>query len=186
VGPLGRLLWAHDPHRRRRSVNALMRAGPYDVECTYAPKTARPRRNAPRRHRRGDRMSAFTSAPGHLSDPARSLTGVRESLIRGHGLSAAQLTDKEYRAAGMPPLNRCRAEKGPDGQITWAIYRPSVQPSSKKYSDFQKPQISPYIRRLVPTRGALRGRHGRWARDAVDVEVPLTNGTDADGEVVWS
>jgi hypothetical protein len=41
-------------------------------------------------------------------------------------------------------------------------------------------------RRLVPTRGALRGRHGRWVRDAVDVDVPLTNGTDADGEVVWS
>ena len=40
--------------------------------------------------------------------------------------------------------------------------------------------------RLVPTRGALRGRHGRWVRDAVDVEVLLTNGTDADGEVVWS
>ena len=63
---------------------------------------------------------------------------------------------------------------------------PSVQPLLKKDSDFQKWQISPYIRRLVPTRGALRGRHGRWVRDAVDVEVPLTNGTDADGEVVWS
>ena len=33
---------------------------------------------------------------------------------------------------------------------------------------------------------ALRGRHERWVRDAVDVEVPLTNGTEADGEVVWS
>src|SRR5450631_3863114 len=41
-----------------------MRARPYAVECTYAPKTPRPRRSAPRRHRRGDRMSAFTSAPG--------------------------------------------------------------------------------------------------------------------------
>jgi hypothetical protein len=37
-----------------------------------------------------------------------------------------------------------------------------------------------------PTRGALRGRHGRWVRDAVDVAVSLTNGTQADGEVVWS
>jgi hypothetical protein len=27
-GPLGRLLWAHDCHRRRRSVKALMRARP--------------------------------------------------------------------------------------------------------------------------------------------------------------
>jgi hypothetical protein len=38
----------------------------------------------------------------------------------------------------------------------------------------------------VPTRGAYRDRHGRWVRDAVDVTVSLTNGTEADGEVVWS
>jgi hypothetical protein len=36
------------------------------------------------------------------------------------------------------------------------------------------------------TRGALRGRHGRWVRDAVDVAVSLTNDIQADGEVVWS
>ena len=78
------------------------------------------------------------------------------------------------------------AEKGPDGQITCVFSRAAVQPLLKKYSDFPNSQISPYIHRLVPTRGALRGRHGRWVRDAVDVEVPLTNGTDADGEVVWS
>jgi len=52
------------------------------------------------------------------------------------------------------------------------------------------------------TRGALRGRHGRWERDAVDatasqrasmirkrscsIERARTNDADADGEVVWS
>ena len=36
------------------------------------------------------------------------------------------------------------------------------------------------------TQGAFRDRHERRVRDAVDVDVPLTNGTDADGEVVWS
>ena len=47
-------------------------------------------------------------------------------------------------------------------------------------------------RRLVPTRGALRGRHGRWARDAMDAAASglrianQTNDADADGEVVWS
>jgi len=41
-------------------------------------------------------------------------------------------------------------------------------------------------RHPVPARGAYRDRHGRWARDAVDVDALLTNGADADGEVVWS
>jgi hypothetical protein len=56
--------------------------------------------------------------------------------------------------------------KRPDGQITWAVHRPSVQPLAEKYSDFQKSQISPYVRRPVP-------REGRFAivtdagRDAV-------------------
>ena len=41
------------------------------------------------------------------------------------------------------------------------------------------------------TRGALRGRHGRWVRDAVDATVSAhasvrANDTEADGEVVWS
>src|SRR5882672_4063012 len=52
------------------------------------------------------------------------------------------------------------------------------------------------------TRGALRGRHGRWEREAVDatasqrasmirkrscsIERARTNDADADGEVVWS
>jgi hypothetical protein len=41
------------------------------------------------------------------------------------------------------------------------------------------------------TRGALRGRHGRWVRDAVDATVSAhasvrANDTLADGEVVWS
>jgi hypothetical protein len=34
--------------------------------------------------------------------------------------------------------------------------------------------------------GVYRDRHGRWARDAMDVLVLLKNGADADGEVVWS
>jgi hypothetical protein len=74
----------------------------------------------------------------------------------------------------------------PTGKSPGQFTAPAVQPLVKKYSDFQKCQISPISRRLVPTRGALRGRHGRLVRDAVDVDVPLTNGTDADGEVVWS
>jgi hypothetical protein len=36
------------------------------------------------------------------------------------------------------------------------------------------------------SRGAYRDRHGRWARDAMAAEVPLTSGAEADGEIVWS
>jgi hypothetical protein len=35
-------------------------------------------------------------------------------------------------------------------------------------------------------RGALRGRHERWVRDAVDAGSALTNALAAEGEVVWS
>jgi len=51
---------------------------------------------------------------------------------------------------------------------------------------------SVYIQRYPAlTRGALRGRHGRWERDAVDATVSVhesvrANDTLADGEVVWS
>jgi hypothetical protein len=37
-----------------------------------------------------------------------------------------------------------------------------------------------------PTRGAVRDRHGRWCGMRWTWIAPLTNGADADGEVVWS
>ena len=73
----------------------------------------------------------------------------------------------------------------PSGKSLACFRAPHVQPLLKKYSDFQKSQITLYPQ---PSRSS----EGRCAtsrnaeRDAVDVEVPLTNGTDADGEVVWS
>jgi hypothetical protein len=54
----------------------------------------------------------------------------------------------------------------PTGKSPGQFVDPSVQPLLKKYSDFPKPQISPYVLRLVP-------REGRFAivtdagRDAV-------------------
>ena len=38
----------------------------------------------------------------------------------------------------------------------------------------------------VPLRGALRERHGRRARDAMDAAARETGDADADVEVVWS
>ena len=42
------------------------------------------------------------------------------------------------------------------------------------------------LRRPRPHKGAFRDRHERRAGDAVDADALLTNGADADGEVVWS
>jgi hypothetical protein len=66
-----------------------------------------------------------------------------------------------------------------------ANHRIPVKPPSKKYSDFPKTQITPYQQPSRPTEGrvAIVTAAGR---DAVDAEAPITNGADADGEVVWS
>ena len=60
-----------------------------------------------------------------------------------------------------------------------------VQPCLKKYSDFPKRQIIGIFRPSCPTEGrfAIVTDAGQ---DAVDVEAPITNGAEADGEVVWS
>jgi hypothetical protein len=55
----------------------------------------------------------------------------------------------------------------------------------KKYSDLQKQQITLYPSPSRPT----EGRHAivtAAGRDAVDADALLTNGAEADGEVVWS
>ena len=73
----------------------------------------------------------------------------------------------------------------PDWQIIWAIYRPSCPAPLKKYSDFPKSQITLYPQPSCPTEGrfAIVTDAGQ---DAVDVDAPITNGAEADGEVVWS
>jgi hypothetical protein len=55
----------------------------------------------------------------------------------------------------------------------------------QKYSDFPKTQITLYPQPSCPTEGrfAIVTDAGQ---DAVDVDAPITNGAEADGEVVWS
>jgi hypothetical protein len=61
-----------------------------------------------------------------------------------------------------------------------------VQISRKKYSAFRTPQIIlASCVRLVPPEGRLAIVTDA-GRDAVDADAPLTNGAEADGEVVWS
>jgi hypothetical protein len=62
----------------------------------------------------------------------------------------------------------------------------AVQPLAQKYSASLLVQIT-FLFAAVPSHS-----EGRFAivtnagRDAVDADVPLTNGVDAYGEVVWS
>ena len=61
-----------------------------------------------------------------------------------------------------------------------------VQPHFQKYFLFSPdPNHFTYYCRLVPPEGRLAIVTDA-GRDAVDVEVPITNGTEADGEDVWS
>jgi hypothetical protein len=81
----------------------------------------------------------------------------------------------------------------PTGKSTGKPARPfsMSSPPNKNILIFRN-RKSVYIQRHPAlTRGALRGRHGRWERDAVDATVSVhgsvrANDIEADGEVVWS
>ena len=74
----------------------------------------------------------------------------------------------------------------PDGQITSSTGLGRVESRSQKYFALPVGQIiSTSLRRPVP----LEGRFAivtNAGRDAVDADAPITNGAEADGEVVWS
>ena len=60
-----------------------------------------------------------------------------------------------------------------------------VQSRSKKYSGFPKSQISLYPRPSTPLEGRIAIVTDAGL-DAMDAAALLTNGANADGEVVWS
>ena len=66
------------------------------------------------------------------------------------------------------------------------IFRSRVKPKNQKYFAFVVGQISGLNLPVSPDKrgGSRSSRNARW--DAVDVDVPTTNGTEAYGEVVWS
>src|ERR1700694_494705 len=59
--------------------------------------------------------------------------------------------------------NGCYSLILPDGQITDLL----SSPSAKNISLLRRPKSTLQIPPSRPERGALRGRHGRWVRDAV-------------------
>jgi hypothetical protein len=99
-------------------------------------------------------------------------------------------------------FDRRRARKGlstPENQMRgktnfasrFKLIPRSSPPAKNIYlSFFPKLMLPVRVPRL--RRGALRGRHERWARDAVDVSElqraigAPTNNSDADGKAVWS
>jgi hypothetical protein len=86
-------------------------------------------------------------------------------------------------AAGTDSLSRPR--RLPDGQITSPRHFLLSSPFRKNISVFPKSKSGYMIRRPASS-------EGRFAivtdarRDAVDADAPITNGTEADGEDVWS
>ena len=62
---------------------------------------------------------------------------------------------------------------------------PRQSPFPKKFRFPADPNHFTYYRRLVPPEGRLAIVTDA-GRDAVDVDVPITNGAEADGQAVWS
>jgi hypothetical protein len=74
-----------------------------------------------------------------------------------------------------------RADLRLDGQITDLL----SSPFCKNISVFCRPKSPAYSPPSRPSEGRIAiVTDAGW--DAVDAEVPLTNGTEADGEDVWS
>jgi hypothetical protein len=70
----------------------------------------------------------------------------------------------------------------PDGQISELV----VQPHLQKYFPSRQTQIKSISPAVPPhTEGRIM-IVANAGRDAVDADAPLTNGADADGQVVWS
>jgi len=118
-----------------------------------------------------------------VSDSAYFTNAVTELVVENGGiLEHSKFQDEASSAFHMATIharlgksaNQCRV---PYAKIFWCSFDPNHF----------------YIYRYpAPARGAYRDRHGRWARDAMDAAVSggrtarQTNGTVADGEVVWS
>ena len=115
----------------------------------------------PRRARPDDRLPHRTR---NLEIPGSSLT-------RRPGMTAARA------ARGAFARNDGAARKLPCPSCQSAAYRRALP---------LPPNQSDHSRIPHPIRGALRDRHERWARDAMDAIDHETNDFIADGEVAWS
>jgi hypothetical protein len=123
-------------------------------------------------------------ADWHFSD----LTRLRlESEIPEEADIADPLTDNNLdRSLPRSSPRKAGLQKGTRRANHLGDFSTPLSSRSRKNILIFRNRKSLHIFDVPALQGAFRGRHGRWVRDAVDVDVPLTNGTDADGEVVWS
>jgi len=76
----------------------------------------------------------------------------------------------------------------PDGQIAHGRYAQIARRAnlSQPVGVAVTPKSAADFALSRPHQGALRDRHERWERDAVDAAVSQDERHNADGEVVWS
>ena len=68
-----------------------------------------------------------------------------------------------------------------------SVYQNECQGHFRKIFFFRFSEIYGCLHAVpFPKRGALRDRHERWKRDAMDAKVVRDERTDADGQAVWS
>jgi hypothetical protein len=85
------------------------------------------------------------------------------------------------RSTSSPKSSRQNADLSNVLRLIW-----DVQMERQKYSSSNNPKYMDSWRRSAPDRGALRDRHERWKRNAMDTFARKTSATEADGEAVWS
>jgi hypothetical protein len=99
----------------------------------------------------------------HIIGPVRLIRLCRSQIARSANAAP------RGKAPSLPPPTPTGND--PTGKSPEQFIDPTVQPLVKKYSDFPKTQISPYIRRPVPPRGVSRSswtRGGmRWPQGAL-------------------
>ena len=138
------------------------------------------------RKRLGSVRSAKPARKGFLWHKTRNISSSSIHLHeRDRHITALVKRNPAIWVRGLAPVGRSVAsgDLPDDGQITGL----PVQPRLQKYFCFHLTQITGLFRAVSRSPGgALRDRHGRGVRDAVDADVLTTNSADADGEVVWS
>ena len=137
-------------------------------------------------------LTAFRLMAGPMRSGLMSQLGIRVAF----GMSAAcpvtgVISEMPvvlfYRLAWAGAIGSVRDELAtqPDGQIRTALANLPVQSPQRKYFTSRVGQITSRTPAVLPHRGVLRNVINA-GRDAVDAGALVTNGADADGEVVWS
>jgi len=97
-------------------------------------------------------------------------------------LAEAHICPTDLPRHGKSNPHHWAAANQPDGQIT-SDFQKSCQAPKSKIFRLAVGQISARdFGRPVPTRGALRDRHGRWVRDAVDAAAVRASDSEPDDE----